>query len=285
MDPERKARGWLVLPLVAVLLTRLVLAGPGTPEAALPNDPVPGGVAAVALGIPAERPPPEARFQGSRVWVLPHAGEWWALVGLPLSLPTGAHQLEVAAVPDPQRFTVGSREYARQDITLKNQRQVDPDPEDLRRIEADKQAMARVKQAWSADSPGSWQLDWPARGPLSSPFGLRRYFNGQPRAPHSGLDIAAGAGTPVKAPLAGSVTLAGDLFFNGNSIALHHGQGFSTLYCHLRRIDVREGQQVAAGEVIGAVGQTGRATGPHLHLGVILNGAMVSPSLFLAPDR
>jgi murein DD-endopeptidase MepM/ murein hydrolase activator NlpD len=122
----------------------------------------------------------------------------------------------------------------------------------------------------------------PVHGRLSSRFGLRRFFNGQPRNPHSGVDLAAPAGTPVKAPASARVIDTGEYYYNGKTVFLDHGQGLLSAYFHLSQTKVRPGQQLRRGEVIGTVGATGRATGPHLHWSVYLNGAQVDPALFVA---
>ena len=251
--------------------------------ARLLDQPVPGGVAVVDLGTGAERP--AARYQGKPVLVTREDGRRWiAVVGLPLTVKPGREQLELA---DGRRlaFEVGSRHYKEQRITLKNQQQVTPNAANLARIERELAVQTDAYRQFSPRQPSNLLLDRPVGGPLSSPFGLRRFFNGEERNPHSGLDFAVPAGTPVNAPAAGKVILVGDYFFNGRTVFVDHGQGLVSMFCHLSQIGVKVGDELARGAVLGKVGATGRATGPHLHWNVSLNDARVDPSIFIGAFR
>jgi murein DD-endopeptidase MepM/ murein hydrolase activator NlpD len=180
-------------------------------------------------------------------------------------------------------YTVASKRYLEQRLK-ESPRTVDLSPEDTARYERERAHQATVMATFSEPLPqaSALRMQVPTPGRRSSSFGLRRVFNGQARSPHSGMDIAAGTGTPIVAPLTGRVIDTGDYFFNGNTVWMDHGGGLLSMVCHLSAIDVKPGDLLKTGERLGAVGATGRVTGPHLHWGVMLNRAMVDPALFLA---
>jgi murein DD-endopeptidase MepM/ murein hydrolase activator NlpD len=243
---------------------------------------VPGGVATLALGAAPERP--SARYHGVPVMVVGNPARWTAVVGIALSAAPGPASLAVDAAGGSQTtlpFVIAPFRYAEQKLKVAPG-QVDLSAPDLARYERERAHLTEVVATFSEALPATLLLRQPTPGTRSSSFGLRRVFNGQSRNPHSGMDIAAAQGTPVIAPAAGRVIDTGDYFFNGNTVWLDHGNGLLTMVCHLSAIKVRVGDEVAAGAVIGAVGATGRATGPHLHWSVSLNRAMVDPALFLA---
>jgi murein DD-endopeptidase MepM/ murein hydrolase activator NlpD len=265
------------------MLRALVLALFSTASLALPqHNPVPGGVAVIDLGV-AGATPPTARRGEQPLAVVRDGGRWFALFGIPLDTLPGELEISVfsGSTATGKPIAIHARNYPEQRLTIKDKRKVEPNPDDLARIEREKEITEAIKRHFSETAPAT-DFMLPANGPLSSRFGLRRVFNGQPRNPHAGLDVAVGTGAPVKAPAAGVVANTGDYFFNGNTVFIDHGQGLITAYMHLSRIDVRAGQPVKKGEILGAVGATGRVTGPHLHWAVILNNTPVDPELFLA---
>lgn len=249
---------------------------------ALPsNAPFPGGVAVIDLG-PTSQPAPTAHWGEQALAVVKDRGRWLALLGIPLDTLPGELAIRITSgtMQMARTVQVGIKNYPEQRLTIKDKRKVEPSPEDLARIEREQKVTEAVKKRFSGEIPDT-ALDQPSPGPLTSRFGLRRIFNGLPRNPHAGLDVAAGTGTPVRAPSDAVVANTGDYFFNGNTVFLDHGQGLITAYMHLSRIDVRPGQTVKRGEPLGAIGSTGRVTGPHLHWAVILNNTPVDPELFL----
>ncbi len=245
----------------------------------------PGGVALVALGASAQAP--QASFKGVPVMVLGDGAQWTAVVGIALDSPVGGASVAVqraGEAPTAVPFEIKSFRYAEQQLRVAPGH-VDLSTSDQARYERERAHLAQVIVTFSDTLPQSLRLLPPVAGRHSSSFGLRRVFNGQPRNPHSGMDIAARHGAPVRAAAGGRVIDTGDYFFNGATVWIDHGAGLLSMYCHLSAITVKAGDPIAAGAVIGAVGSTGRATGPHLHWSVSLNQAMVDPALFLAPAR
>jgi murein DD-endopeptidase MepM/ murein hydrolase activator NlpD len=254
----------------------------GACASALPKESrVPGGVAYVS--VPGGTQPPTVSYDGHRAAVIKRDGTWVAIVGIPLAAKAGKQTLKVESSDGPVEvsFDILDKSYRTQHLKIANQRQVDPNPEDLKRIEQEQARSNAALSRFSVAGEPVLQLSSPVAGKRSDSYGSRRVFNGQPRNPHSGMDIAAPTGTPIHSPADGLVVEAGDFFFNGNTLYIDHGYGLVTMYCHLDTIGVKLGDRVTIGEVIGTVGATGRVTGPHLHWGVALNRAMIDPSLFL----
>jgi murein DD-endopeptidase MepM/ murein hydrolase activator NlpD len=268
-------------PLLILLIAGLL--GCSTAAIALPKHaPVPGGIAVIDLGSD-KLAAPGARWGELPLAVVRDNGRWFALLGIPLDTLPGELEISVsgASTATVKKVNVQIKNYPEQRLTIKDKRKVEPDPDDLLRIAREKAVTEAVKRQFTANPPNTDFL-LPANGPLSSRFGLRRIFNGLPRNPHAGLDVAVGSGAPIKAPADGVVANTGDYFFNGNTVFVDHGQGLISAYMHMSRIDVAYGQPVKKGEILGAVGATGRVTGPHLHWAVILNNTPVDPELFLA---
>ena len=244
---------------------------------------VPGGIAIIHL-----EPGNDFgyRFQDKPVLVTKIEGKSRALVGLPLNLEPGEHFIERRNVSQVLKkfFKVKQKQYSTQHITITDDRKVNPYASDMDRILAEK---ARQQKAANHYSKVDVDVNFlvPVEGVRTGSFGRRRVFNGQKRRPHSGMDIAADQGTPVRAPSAGTVIELGDFFFSGKLVYIEHGQGMISLFAHLSEINVSLGEQVAKGQIIGKVGATGRVTGPHLHWSLGLNGSWIDPALFLPVDN
>lgn len=247
----------------------------------------PGEVLLVTItGDPADAPIHVRAF--AREWPVyaVDRGRWQALVGIDLDTHAGPATLVVttasARVDHPLLVQPHAFPTRRLEV---NPALVNPPAEALERIARE---TAALNEIWRASSPErQWRGAFvrPVPDPANSAFGTRSIYNGESRSPHSGADFLSPAGRPVKAPAAGRVVLADALYFTGNTVVLDHGMGLFSLLAHLSEIEVHAGDTVAAGDVVGKVGATGRVTGPHLHWTVRLGGARVDPlSLLFATD-
>ncbi|HET7569331.1 MAG TPA: peptidoglycan DD-metalloendopeptidase family protein [Gammaproteobacteria bacterium] len=250
--------------------------------ATLPTpSPVPGGIAIVPLPAHAE----QASYDGRRVMVMPHDGRRYAVIGVPLDTQPGEQTLTVKTAGGERRlsFQVNPKQYATQRLTIKNKSMVTLSKADLERVHRERKIIDAVYDDFTPSLYAKLPFALPVDGIESSPFGVRRILNGKPRSPHSGIDIAAPAGTPVRAPADGVVAEVGDFFFNGNTVIINHGEGLVSVYVHLSKIKVHEGDHVKRGQIIAQVGSTGRTTGADLHWTVTLNGTKINPELLLSP--
>ena len=189
------------------------------------------------------------------------------------------------AVCTSKKLTIATRTYATQNVRGAPKAKVEPDAAALKRMAADNRAIGvarSVAVANAADNDGFRQIfKKPSVGPTSGVYGSRRLFDGKERSWHKGHDYAAPTGTPVYAPASGTVRLARDTFMNGNLVMIDHGARLTSVYAHLNKIAVRDGQQVQVGDKLGEVGSTGRSSGPHLHWGMYVNGVAIDPVLWL----
>ena len=278
---SERRRAWLLGMLAIGFWPCRSFAQQGAAPRGWPRDStVPGGVARIDLGPAAARP--QAWADAVPLLVLGSPSGWTALVGIALSAEPGTARIRMQGEAGERElaYTIAPKRYTEQHLKV-SPRTVDLSPEDLARHERERAHQQGVIATFSAPPAGEPHMRPPTPGRRSSSFGLRRFFNGQPRNPHSGMDIAAPTGTPVVAPLAATVIDTGDYFFNGHTVWLDHGGGLLSMMCHLSRIDCKVGDRLAVGQRLGTVGATGRVTGPHLHWTISLNRASVDPALFI----
>lgn len=248
---------------------------------AIENQPYIGGVAVVDVGHFETKP--KIFYKAKEAKVIQKEGRYFATIGIGLNEKIGKRHI-VAVTQNKKSdfyFQVTPKTYKKEYIKLKSNKHVSLSKKDLSRFYKEKSKTKKVFANFNTDEVSDLNFASPLSGRISSPFGKKRYFNGKPKAPHSGIDIAAKKGTPIKAAQSGLVVIQEAFFFNGNTIYLDHGEGVITLYCHMSGFAVNEGDYVNKGDIIGYVGSTGRSTGPHLHFGVVLNSNAVDPKIFV----
>nr|WP_244444068.1 M23 family metallopeptidase [Arenimonas donghaensis] len=262
---------WPLFALLALLAAGAAASPVQLPDAVAQGDLVIGRTvpgSEVAYGDTTLRVDPEGRF------VFGVGRDEAGPVSLVVKLPDG--RLETA-----QR-AVTRREWKIERVDGVPQQTVTPDPAIAARIAREQAGVVAARERDDDRSDFASGFEWPLKGRVSGVYGSQRIYNGTPRSPHSGLDVAAPSGTPIRAPAAGVVTFAdADLYLTGGTVLLDHGHGVSSNFLHLSRIDVAVGDRIEAGQVIGLVGATGRATGPHMHWGMNWFGVRVDPRAVL----
>ncbi len=254
-------------------------------HAALPQDDRrPGGIAV----LPVEPWVEHAQSRGHEVAIVQEGTQKYAVVGIHTK-SGGSITVELSGNKKSKTETIALHpfQFKEQHLTVGTSH-VNPDGAQLARYarEAKEQNAVYATFSPAISQPATWpRFIKPTTGPYSSPFGVRRFFNGEERNPHSGLDIAAPTGQAALSPADGTIIQTGDYFFNGQTVMIDHGQGIISMLCHLSKIEVAKGQHVTAGQEIGKVGSTGRATGPHLHWSLSLNNTRVDAHDVLPPGQ
>lgn len=235
-----------------------------------------GGIAVIPLSANTT----QVFYEQKPVLITQEGTQRYAVFGIPLSAPLGS--LSLSTNTTPIQIEVTPYRYVEQRLNVKNQDYVNPNQDQLDRYAREAKEQNDIYNSFTQSNRDSFpNFIRPTAGKFSNSFGRKRFFNGEERAPHSGLDIPAPVGQKVVAPADGVVVGTGNYFFNGNTVLIDHGQGLISMFCHLSKINVEKGQRIQQGEILGLVGKTGRVTGPHLHWGMSLNNARVDPQLFL----
>jgi murein DD-endopeptidase MepM/ murein hydrolase activator NlpD len=247
------------------------------------NTPVPGGIAVVDFYTNYANP---KAFYGQVPVYTQHVDNthWQALVGIPLLAKIGEKQLTIKDFSTRKiPFKIGEYAYQEQHITLsgKNKKYINPNLAHMDRIKRERPILSKARKTFSEITIKDATFIRPTSGVTTSPFGFKRFYNGQARRPHTGLDYAGKTGTKVKSSAGGKVIISDEFFFNGNTVFVDHGQGLISVYIHLNKRLVTPGQIIKQGDTIGTIGQTGRSTGPHLHFGIYLNQTAINPNLLI----
>jgi murein DD-endopeptidase MepM/ murein hydrolase activator NlpD len=240
-----------------------------------PSSPGPGDIMIVT--VKGMNGPVDGTFNNKKIYFNPSHDSFQALVGIDLFTEPGSYPLEITSTGSTEHRTVVvlKKEYPVQHLTLPKG-MVELSPENEARVERE---LKLTNSIWPSETSRVWDGVFvnPREGNISTVFGVRRFMNKIPKNPHTGVDVEAAEGDPVRAPNNGVVRLVDNLYYSGNSVVLDHGQGLFTMFFHLSKVLVKPGQQVKKGDAIALVGSTGRSTGAHLHWGVRMQGARVDP--------
>jgi len=268
---------FLAALLIGLPLTAYAAPGAARPQITIsPKKPGPGDI--VVITVTAGGGPVKGAFLGKQLHFNEAKQAFKAIIGVDLNTEPGSYPLELSVngAKLSRTVTIRKKKYPVQKLTLP-QDMVVLSPENEARVEREQKIVAAL---WPIDSMRLWDGNFidPLPGKkIGTIFGVRRIINDIPKNSHSGVDITADEGEPVHAPNDGVAVLVDNQFYSGNCVFLDHGQGIYTMFFHLSKANVRSGQAVLKGEVIGLVGATGRSTGAHLHWGVRIQGAKVDP--------
>ncbi len=281
------------IPLMAMLLAAVPTAGvqdAGRVRAEISGRAIqPGEVVKldVICGCKADRT--RATVLGHDIPLFPVGdGAWRGLIGIDLDTTPGTYPVAVvveetgyAPIATTRDLVVAARQFPERQLTVEP-RFVNPPKAAIERIRNEARRLEATFEGVTTPRQWDGSFQAPAAAPARDNFGARSVFNGQPRSPHAGVDFPDKAGTPVTAPGSGVVAIAEPLYFTGNTVVIDHGLGLYTLLAHLSKFAVKAGDRVERGQIVGFIGATGRATGPHLHWTVRLNGARVDPLSLIA---
>ena len=243
-----------------------------------PAEPRPGDIVRVVTRLPMKVHAGTLTVEGRTFKGFETGGLMTTYIGIDLDVSPGLKDVRWRMGTETGAYGVRvvDREFGKESLKVASS-YTNLDPKTIKRVTAEKIRLDKLWKQSTEEKYWSKSFVRPAVGPGGSPFGLRRFFNGQARSPHSGIDIKANRGSEVYASNAGKVVVADDLFFTGNTVVIDHGLGLYTIYAHLSKIQVEEGVMVERAQLLGLVGATGRVTGPHLHWAAKLGGARVDP--------
>lgn len=247
------------------------------------NVSVPGGVAVV--NFYSNHSSPKAFYAQVPIYTQ-HINDthWQALIGIPLLTKIGKKQLTIKDLSTREiTFEVTDKTYQEQHITLSGDKKkyINPNLVHMDRIKRERPILTKARKTFSNVVIKNNRFIRPVTGVVTSPFGFKRFYNGEARRAHTGIDYAGKIGTPIKASASGKVIISDEFFFNGNAVFIDHGQGLISAYIHMNKRLVESDQWVEQGQTIGTIGQTGRSTGPHLHFGIYLNQTVINPDILI----